>query len=368
MGEAGRRGGVHHRGPTQAEVAAHAGVSAQTVSRVANKLANVDPATRDRVLQSMWELRYRRNRSAVALRSGRHGTIGVLAFSLGSFGNIRTLESLALAADRAGFALALVLVERRTRIAVRAAFERLAEQSVDGIVLLIEERFFVDEAELPDGAAPGGIPGALTGGLPLVVIDSAGRSRLPFVDTDQALGARQATEHLLGLGHPTVWHVAGPAVSYSAVGRERSWRDTLRAADRTVPPVLRGDWSAQSGYAAGLELCTRPEVSAVFVANDQMALGVLRALHERTIAVPHRVSVVGFDDSPDAGAFWPPLTTVRQDFEAVASAGIRLLLERLRPYGRAADRAAGRAAGGGAVIPTQLVVRASTAPYHPQLE
>lgn len=335
----GRRGGVPHRGPSQAEVAARAGVSAQTVSRVANGHDNVDPATRDRVLAAMRELGYRRNRSAVALRSGRHATIGVVMFALGSFGNLRTWEALVLAADRAGLAVTLVLAERRTREAVRAAFGRVAEQSVDGIVVLLEEHF-LDVEEMPAWAD-----------LPVVVVDSAGRSGLPFVDTDQGLGARQATEHLLGLGHATVWHVAGPVSSYAAERRERSWRETLERAGRAVPEVERGDWTAASGYRAGRALCARSEVTAVFAANDQMALGVLRALHEQGIPVPHRVSVVGFDDAPDVSEFWPPLTTVHQDFDAVGAAAVALLQDRL-------DR---RAAPAPTIVPTRLVVRESTA-------
>ncbi len=339
----GRRGGTPHRGPTQAEVAAHAQVSAQTVSRVVNDQANVDASTRERVLNSMRELGYRRNRSAVALRTGEHGTIGVLLFALSTYGNVRTWESLTLAADHRGYSVAVITVEKATPETLLDAFTRLTEQSVDGIVLL-EERFFA-EVRLPVPA-----------GLPVVVIDAGVRGEFPVVDTDQAQGAELATEHLLGLGHPTVWHLAGPEGSFLSAKRADAWRQTLERAGREVPPVISGDWTSRSGYEAGLLLRERRDVSAVFAANDQMALGLLRAFHERGIAVPEQVSVVGFDDTPESSSYWPPLTTIHQDFASVGQAGVDVLLAALR----------GEVVPPATIIPTRLVVRASTAPYHPR--
>lgn len=345
MSDIARRGGIPHRGVSQAQVAAHAGVSAQTVSRVANQMENVDPETRDRVLDSMRALGYRLNRTAVALRSGEYRTIGVIMFTLASFGNARTWESLALAADRSGYSVALTPVDRPTGSAVRAAFSRLAAQSIDGVIVLLEDHLLGD-------ADP-----AMLGDVPVVVIDSAERHGASFVDADQAMGARQATEHLLALGHPTVWHIAGPESFYSAVRREASWRHTLESRGCVVPPVLRGDWTAASGYRAGLALRENPEVSAVFVANDQMALGLLRAFHETGVDVPGHVSVVGFDDMPESADFWPPLTTVRQDFETVGRVAVERLLDAI------AARDHDAAAATRSVIPTTLIDRASTAPF-----
>jgi DNA-binding LacI/PurR family transcriptional regulator len=186
----------------------------------------------------------------------------------------------------------------------------------------------------------------------VVVIDSGAGPGYTAVDTDQALGARQATEHLLGLGHRQVWHIAGPDTSFSAVHRAESWAQTLRAAGIAPPAVRRGDWTSESGYAQGLELGHDPEVTAIFAANDEMALGAMRALHELGRDIPGDVSVVGFDDMDVAGSFWPPLTTVRQDFAAVGSLSLRKLLGKVADADQPNDTT---------IVPTELVVRASTA-------
>ncbi len=323
------------------DVAAHAGVSMQTVSRVANGLTNVGADTRERVLSSMRTLGYRPNGAARALRSGRFRTLGVVTFGLSSYGTMRTLEAIAVAASGAGYALTVMPVGRPKQADVNSALGRLSEQAVDGIIALVETHI-LDRSTLE-----------LPPGLSAVVIDSTERADYPQVDADQAGGARQATEHLLGLGHATVWHIAGPVSSYAAARREGAWRETLQAAGASVPEVLRGDWSTTSGYEQGRRIASRPDVTAVFAANDQMALGLLRALHEAGRTVPGDVSVVGFDDMDGADSFWPPLTTVRQDFEAVGARAVELLI---REVDGEPDPVRGL------LLPTRLVVRGSTGP------
>jgi DNA-binding LacI/PurR family transcriptional regulator len=176
---------------------------------------------------------------------------------------------------------------------------------------------------------------------------------------DQRGGAIRATRHLLSLGHETVWHLSGPANWIDARGRVEGWRSVLEAEGRPVPAVPVGDWSAHSGYQLGKRLAIDPSVTAIFVANDQMTLGVLRALREAGVRTPQDVAVVGFDDIPESEFFAPPLTTVRQDFEAVGKQGIALLLDLIEGRPPAASRIA---------IEPQLVVRASTFPYTAQSE
>jgi DNA-binding LacI/PurR family transcriptional regulator len=181
------------------------------------------------------------------------------------------------------------------------------------------------------------------------------RDALPgytVVDTDQALGARQATEHLLSLGHRQVWHIAGPETSFSAVHREQAWRRTLQEAGITPPPVLRGDWTCESGYQHGRTLGERKDVTAIFAANDQMGLGAMQALHELGRDIPGEISIVGFDDMDVARSFWPPLTTIRQDFAAVGRLSIRKLLRRVCDAGTRNDTT---------IVPTELIIRGSTA-------
>jgi DNA-binding LacI/PurR family transcriptional regulator len=327
--------------PSMADVARHAGVSPQTVSRVSNGHSNVDATTRQRVVESMQALGYRPNGAARALKSGRFNTIGVIMFTLETFGNMRTLDAIAREAARANYAVTLIPVTEPTLGRVSGAYNRLNEAAVDGVVIIFEAHL-LDDAEF-----------VLPPGIPVVVIDSNAGSGYTVVDTDQAQGARQATEHLLSLGHRQVWHVAGPLTSFSASHRVDSWRRTLRAAGIDPPEPRYGDWTTESGYRHGLELGRRPEVTAIFAANDQMALGVMRALHELGRDVPGDVSVVGFDDMEQARAFWPPLTTVRQDFAAVGRLTVQKLLSKV--------------AGGGpdindrTMVATELIVRSSTA-------
>jgi DNA-binding LacI/PurR family transcriptional regulator len=262
-------------------------------------------------------------------------------FTLSSFGNMRTLDSVAVAAGNAGYSITLIPVPHPTQGEVSIAFTRLSEQAVDGVVIIFEAHL-IDETDL-----------ALPAELPVVVVDSSAGHRYPVVDTDQAQGARLATEHLLELGHQTVWHISGPASSYSAQRRRESWSRTLRAFRREEPPVIEGDWSTDSGYQGGLILAERTDVSAVFASNDQMALGLLRALHECGRDVPGQISVVGFDDMPESRSFWPPLTTVHQDFEEVGRHSVDLLVRAIKE---------GVSEGTSLQVPTRLIVRASTGP------
>lgn len=336
--EAGRtRNGARS---SMADVARLAGVSSQTVSRVSNGLANVDDRTRAKVLDAMRALGYRPNSAARALRSGRFHTIGVILTTLRTYGNIRTLDAVAEEAARSDYSVMLMPVADPTLRQVSGAYERLSAQAVDGVVIILEARL-LDQAEF-----------ALPPGIPVVVVDSGAGPGYTVVDTDQVMGARQATEHLLGLGHRQVWHVAGPATSFSALHRAESWRQTLTRYGITPEPPLPGDWTSESGYRAGLELARRSDVTAVFAANDQMALGVMRALHEAGRAVPEDVSMVGFDDMEEARSFWPPLTTIRQDFAAVGRLSLQKLLRKVSEGVTASDTT---------IVPTELVVRRSTA-------
>jgi DNA-binding LacI/PurR family transcriptional regulator len=225
------------------------------------------------------------------------------------------------------------------RLAVRQAIGRLVDQGVDGVVVIAP---LVSVAD-----APADLPRV----LPLVAVEGDAHADIDVVTVDQRAGAEAATRHLLDEGHSTVWHVAGPVDWLEAQQRTAGWRATLVAADAELPPPLRGDWSAQSGYELGQVLAAMPDVTAVFAANDSMAVGVLRALQERGRAVPQDVSVVGFDDVPEAAYFHPPLTTVRQDFGEVGRRSLALLLDRIESGERAARRH---------VVATALIVRESS--------
>ncbi|AYY15440.1 LacI family DNA-binding transcriptional regulator [Actinobacteria bacterium YIM 96077] len=324
-----------------ADVARHAGVSSQTVSRVSNGYPGVVDSTRQRVLAAMRELGYRPNSAARALKSGEFRTIGVILFTLATTGNVRTLEAITTSAAREGYAITIIPVAVPTQDGVHGAFTRLGELAVDAVIVIMEVHLLdTSTVTLPPG-------------VPVVVVSADAGDRYSVVDTDQADGTRQAVRHLLDLGHRTVWHVAGPEESFAAGHRADTWRAILESDGRPVPPMLRGDWSTESGYQAGLQLLRESGCTAVFVANDQMALGVLRAFHEGGRRVPHDVSVVGFDDIAEASSFIPPLTTVHQDFTETGHRCVEGVLRQMRTD--APER-------GTTLVPTWLVPRASTAP------
>lgn len=326
--------GPAERRVSMADVAELAGVSGQTVSRVANDSPRVDPATRARVEAAMATLGYRPHRAARALRTGRSQTIGLVVSTLATVGNSRMLQAVADAAAARGYALTVVTLAEGD---IADAFARLRDQGVDGAIVLNEATAVARGAGAPAGLA-------------LVVVDSPADDRYAVVQTDHAAGAAAATAHLLSLGHATVWHLAGPAGSFAAAERERGWREALQVAGAEVPEVLRGDWTAASGFQAAAALARRPGVTALFAANDQMALGALRALAEAGRAVPDDVSVVGFDDVADAADYRPPLTTVRQEFDELGAAAVTALVHGIEHGAR-----------GMTIIPARLVVRASAA-------
>lgn len=225
------------------------------------------------------------------------------------------------------------------RSSVTSAIERLRVQGVDGILVIAPHQ------EAADALRHASVD------LPLVAVEAGPPDVVPVVAIDQFAGAASATRHLLDLGHETVWHISGPSDWLESQERVEGWRTTLERAGAAPPPVLVGDFSARAGYDLGRRLAVDSAVTAIFAANDQTALGVLRAMHEAGRELPTDVSLVGFDDIPEAPYFTPPLTTVRQDFIEVGSRGLRMLV-------RQVER--GELVASGSRVPTALVVRAST--------
>ncbi|HET6533478.1 MAG TPA: LacI family DNA-binding transcriptional regulator [Actinoplanes sp.] len=323
------------------DVARLAGVSHQTVSRVLNGHPNVREQTRLRVRAAIAELGYRPNRAARALVTGRSQLVGIVALNSTLYGPSSLLAAFEQAAAEAGFAVSVASVGRLDRRSIAGAVERHLDQRVAGLVVIAPV------------ASAGEALDEMPAGVPLVTVDGDPDRAHALVTVDQVAGARAATKLLLDAGHRTVWHVSGPPDWYDAAGRVDGWRQALRAAGAEIPPLIPADWSAAAGYSAGQMVARMPEVTAVFTANDHLALGLLRALYERGRRVPQEVSVVGFDDVPEAAYFIPPLTTIRPDFDAVAQAGLDLLLAQVSD---------GAAAPGRVVIEPDLVIRDSVAP------
>jgi DNA-binding LacI/PurR family transcriptional regulator len=327
------------RPPSMIDVAHLAGVSHQTVSRVLNGHPNVSPHTRMRVLAAINELGYRPNSAARTLVTGSSRTIGVIGLDSTLYGPAATMHGVDQAAMHANYLVNTVGLASIDRPSVLEALDRLAHGAVDGVVVIAPlssaREALMDLPVL----------------VPIVAVNAHPRSDIAAVTVDQELGAQLATKHLLSTGASTVWHLAGPGNWSESEGRAEGWRRTLVDAGADVPPPLTGDWSARSGYEAGQVLARMPDVTAVFVANDHMALGLLRAMHERGKVVPDDVSVVGFDDIPEAAYFIPPLTTVRQDFSELGRRCVQLLVEQIESRDHGVERI---------VVDPVLVVRQST--------
>ncbi len=331
------------RALVMSDVAARAGVSHQTVSRVVNGHPNVAPHTRERVEQAIRELGYRPNTAARALVTGSTRTLGFITVNINQYGPAQTLVGLEQAARAAGYSLSVAILDDATADAVRQAVDRFVGQSVDAV--LAQATYDAAAEALHLVRAP----------VPLVTVQSGGAVEEPAVGVDQIAGARLATRHLLDLGHRTVHHVTGPPDSKEARDRVIGWQAELRAAGAPVPQHLAGDWTPSSGYAVGRDLAARvrggEDITAVFLANDQMALGLLAAFHEEGLDAPRDISVVGFDDLPEAPYLTPPLTTVRQDFAELGRRAVGTVLARLRGEELHPEP-----------VPPTLLVRSSTGP------
>jgi DNA-binding LacI/PurR family transcriptional regulator len=284
------------------------------------------------------ELDYRPNQAARQLVTGRSGVLGVVSIDTTLFGPASTLYCIEQAARQAGYNVSIASLPSLNRRSMEEGMQRLRSQAVDGVIIVA-----------PHESAADGLR-HLPPEMPVVAVDAGDDIPVPVAKVDQPAGARRVTKHLLSLGHETVWHVGGPADWLDANGRIDGWRGVLQDAGRQVPDVLRGDWSSRSGYQLGRRLGENPDVTAVFVSNDQMALGVLRALREAGRRVPEDVSVAGFDDIPESAYFWPPLTTVRQDFGEVGRHAFHLLLDRMAGHEPELRR----------LVEPELVVREST--------
>lgn len=323
-----------------ADVARLAGVSHQTVSRVLNDHPNVRPGTRDRVLAAIAELAYRPNAAARTLVTRRTRMLGVISVGTMLYGPTSMLYGFERAATAARYFVSIASLPALDRRSMLTAVDRFAGQGAEGIVVIATHDSGV--------AALAHVPPE----MPVVALGCGTHAATASVAVDNEAGAAAATSYLLGLGHRTVHLVSGPPAYLDSDERILGWRLALRAAGAPEPAVRAGDWSAASGYQVGLALCGSPDVTAIFCGNDTMALGVLRALSERGMRVPEDVSIVGFDDIPEAAYYTPPLTTMRQDFGEVGRQALTALLARMH----------GEAAGQRVTVETALVVRDSAGP------
>jgi DNA-binding LacI/PurR family transcriptional regulator len=276
-----------------------------TVSRVINGHPRVSGPTRSRVHDAIRELGYRPSRAARELSRGRGRSVTVLTSNTTLYGRAALLRGIEQAAGAGGYHVEIGMLESSDPPAVAAAVDRSCSPTAGGVIVIA----FDLAGTRALGAIPNGIPVVAA----LEVNDATNRRRHRSLALDDRTAAFDATRYLLGLGHRTVHHVSIPS-STRASARAGGWRAALRQAGREAPEPVPGDWTPGSGYQAGRVLAADPAVTAVLCGNDDLALGVLHAMRAAGREVPRQVSVIGFDDTPAAPFYPPPLTTVRLDF------------------------------------------------------
>lgn len=322
------------------DVAALAGVSRQTVSRVLNRQPGMTAATAERVQHAIDELEYQPNRAARILASSRHRTIGLITTAPTMFGPSSIALAIELAAREHGYAMSVVSTRTGREPELSTALDELIRHGIDGLVVIAPQAQSWDALRSRLGETPS-VTLQWHGGLAHTVY------------LDQHTGAEAATRHLVQLGHRRILHLAGPEGWAEVEQRADGYRVALEEAGLDPLPLVNGDWTADSGYAAGLRHLPDRDFTAVFASNDQMAVGLLHAARQLDIDVPRELSVVGFDDMPEARHASPPLTTVRQEFSGLGDAAVTRLIALIDGHPVSDDEVAGR---------TALLVRESTAP------
>lgn len=328
------------KAPNIRDVARLAGVSYQTVSRVLNNSQNLRPSTKARVLEVIDQIGYRPNQAARALVTAKSRTIGVLTSQSANYGAATSLHAIEEAARAHGYVISTTSLATSDYSTIKERLDHLMSLAVEGLIVIAPQVRVFDAVR------------DLKIRIPLVALDST-RQDEHSLAVDQIAGARAATRHLIELGHRDILHLAGSQDWIEAEARMRGYVDEMVEHDLVAYPPILGDWTADFGYEVGRELLRRRDFTAIFAANDQMALGLIHAFRDAGVDVPGDISVVGFDDIPDAAHYWPPLTTVRQDFAELGRRSIDLLLGELA--GRASPELRG-------LIAPELVVRGSTAP------
>ena len=306
------------------DVAQAAGVSTQTVSRVMNKFSYVSGETRQRVETVVQQLGYHPSTLARSLIQQRSYTLGVVTFGLKYIGPSRTLNGIADKADELGYMLLMKELDDYTINRIDDVIDSLLARQVDGILWVAPEigdnHAWIDERldKIP---------------VPVMFLAMQSREGVASVSTDNFQGAVMATQHLLDCGRKKIGHISGPLNWWEADERKRGWRETLTAAglDASEQHCAEGNWSSASGEQAFIQLLeTFPDMDAIFVGNDQMALSVLRETCRRGICVPEQLAVVGFDNIPESDYFYPSLTTISQDLQLLGGQAVQNIVEMIQ--------------------------------------
>ena len=336
--------------PTIYEVAREAGVSRQTVSRVINNRPDVAPETRERILRIISELDYRPSAIARSLSKQRSYNFGLLTAGLKYIGPSTTLSGIAKKAEELGYGIYFKELPTWNSNNIQPILDWFLARQVEGIIWAVPE--VGDNHDWLRSVADS-IP------VPIIFLTTAKRANISIVSVDNYAGARMATEHLLSVGRRKIGHISGPMDWWESRERRQGWQDALREAGIESHPhmVAEGNWSSKSGKRAFAQLMeTFPEMDAVFVANDQMALSVLQTAFESNIDVPDQLSVVGFDNIPESEFFSPPLTTVYQNLVELGCTAVEELVWMIETDKAKGDRQSVKYSK----IQPELIIRKST--------
>lgn len=308
------------------EVASAAGVSTQTVSRVINNRPDVSPQTRQRVQEIIDQLGYQPSALARSLIRQRTYTLGVVTAGLKYIGPSRTLSGITSAAEAAGYSLLLKELPHFDANNVVPIFQTLLSHQVDGIIWAVpevgENRNWVNKLSLDIDT-------------PIVYLAMKSQEKISVVSINNYLGGQMAVSHLLEQGYQRIAHISGPLDWWESRERMAAWSDVLIEADLEVKDDhwAEGNWSSASGAQAIEKLYEKyPEMDAIFVANDQMALSVMQFACQKGLRIPEDLGVVGFDDIPEAAFFWPPLTTIQQDQHNVGEVAVEEIIKIIESY------------------------------------
>ncbi|MFM6941241.1 MAG: LacI family DNA-binding transcriptional regulator [Candidatus Planktophila sp.] len=320
------------------DVAQLAKVSHQTVSRVLNSHPSVKPATREKVENAISELKYRPNHAARQLVTSRSQMIGILIAGTELYGPWAILNAMEREARFEGYSIISISISPDSPESWGEAIEQLRNLDIDGVITIALSNQIVKEVEKSLASAT------------IVIVDTEPSKKFDAVNIENFVGGKIATQHLIDLGHKNIVHVTGPLGGYEGQQRCRGYEEAMHSA-KLKPDVIQGDWSIETGYAVGKEIVERKIFpTAIFSSNDHLALGIMKALSERNVRVPRDMSIVGFDNIPEAAYFSPALTTVHQDFDELGKLAIeRMLIQLKEPTSRAS-----------LTLPPQLIIREST--------
>lgn len=325
--------------PNIYDVAKLAGVSHQTVSRVINNAGYIKDDTRTKVQSAMEALGYVPNAAARALVTSKTKIVGILVSDIVYHGPAGMMHAMEKEARRGGFFAISASVDPQDGKSISQGIEHLRRLGIEGLVVITPQSDSVQAVE------------RLVTDIPVVFIDSPNPSKEWSAELDNFAGAKRATEHLISLGHKKIVHVSGPAGWFVSAPRSDGYAAAMKNA-KLEPKVFSGDWTSPTGYEIGRDIdLDSDKVTAIFAANDHLALGLMRAIRQRGYAIPERVSIIGFDDVPEAAYYEPPLTTMRPDFAELGRVAMEMMVGQINS----------EAARLAETLVPELIVRESTA-------